>query len=369
MKIGIDARDILRREVGITVFTKGVLEGLAESGAGGEVILYLDENNGPNGTRDAGSHFGFETRVLPGQGALWKHFRLPAALRRDRVDVFHSMTSTLPVYVPGRKVVTFCDIFQETHPEFVPVKTRLLMTRLYKNAARRADKIIAISNSTKNDLIKYYGISPDKVSVIYPGLNRYCHPNSDSAAVKAVMEKHGITGPYVLHVGALAEWRNVTRLIEAYQIAENAVPGLRLALIGRPVWGYDLDAVLAARGLSDRVIPIDYLSNEDLSAFYSGAGVLAIPSLAEGFGLPVIEAMACGAPVVASNISVLPETAGGAALLVDPFDPEEIAAAIVRLLTDRDLRKSLIEKGYKRASQFTWGRTGADTAAVYRSLA
>lgn len=365
----MDARDILRREVGITVFTKGVLAGLAESGAGGEVILYLDDVDGLNIASAVESRFGFEVRVLPGASAIWKHVRLPAALRSDKVDIFHSMTSTLPAYVPGRKVVTFCDIFQETHPEFVPTKTRYLISRLYRNAAKRADKIIAISENTRDDLVAFYGISPNKISVVYPGLNSFCYPNSDKDSIADVLKRYNVVGPYVLHVGALAEWRNITRLVEAYQLAEKSVAGLKLVLIGRPVWGYDLGAVMLDHTLAGKVTSIEYMPNDDLAAFYNGAGVLAMPSLAEGFGLPIIEAMACGAPVVTSNISALPEAAGDAALLVDPFDPAEIAFAITRTLTDNELRKSLIEKGYKQAARFTWQGAGAGTAAVYKSLA
>jgi glycosyltransferase involved in cell wall biosynthesis len=367
MKIGVDARDILRREVGITVFTKGILAGLAESGVSGEIILYLDDFGDESAVLQAGSFMGLETRVVPGRGAKWKHIGLPAALRRDRTDLFHSMTSTLPVYVPGRKIVTFCDVFQETHPEFVPAKTRVLMNRLYKSAARRADRIIAISENTKDDIVTYYGVPEHKITVIYPGLNENCRPIGSKDAATAT-KKYGIDGPYVLHVGALAEWRNITRLIEAYRIAVQTVPGLKLVLVGRPVWGYDL-AAAAGPDLGKNIISIPFVPNEDLVALYNEAQALAMPSLAEGFGLPVIEAMACGTAVVTSNISALPEAAGGAALLVDPFDTPEIANAIIRAITDSKLKNNLIEKGYKQASKFTWRGAGEATAAVYKSFA
>ncbi|MFA5867383.1 MAG: glycosyltransferase family 1 protein [Actinomycetota bacterium] len=373
MRIGLDARDALRRESGISTLTMFLCRALAEIESGDDFFQYLDvfEGDGPSnpGLVTGG---GFHTRVLPGSRQVWKQIRLPAALRRDRIDVFHSMTSTIPFVRPCPTAVTVCDLFFEAHPEFAPSGDRFKMRRLYKYAARNADRIIAISKTTKQDLIKFYGVNEDKISVIYPAPNpfyRILNQAEDAEKSKAVMLSHSLEPPFLLHVGGMTKNRNIAGMLDAVSLLKKTGIRPKLVLIGRSFWGFDLKAELAKRLLCDEVIEIKYAPGDDLRILYNQATALLLPSLYEGFGLPILEAMACGTPVITSNLSAMPEAAGDAALLVDPLDPSAIAAAIEQIMGDKTLRDTLISKGLKQVERFTWPANAAQTLEVYHSLA
>ncbi len=373
MRIGLDARDALRRESGISTLTMFLCRALAEIESGDDFFQYLDSFAG-EGPSNPGliSDRGFHTRVLSGSGQVWKQIRLPAALRRDRIDVFHSMTSTIPFVRPCPTVVTVCDLFFEAHPEFAPAGNRFKMRRLFSYAARHADHIIAISDTTKQDLIKFYGVGEDRITVIYPAANpfyRLLNETEDAERSKAVMASHDLEQPFLLHVGGMTENRNIAGLLDAVSLLKKSGFKPRLVLVGRSFWGFDLKAELAKRLLCDEVIEIKYAPSDDLRVLYNQAAALLLPSLYEGFGLPILEAMACGTPVITSNLSVMPEAAGDAALLIDPLDPGAIAAAVEQIMGDKTLRDTLIAKGLKRVERFTWPANAAQTLEVYRLLA
>jgi glycosyltransferase involved in cell wall biosynthesis len=242
------------------------------------------------------------------------------------------------------------------------------MSRLYKRAAKTADRVTAISEYTKRDIVRRYGIPADSVEVIYPGANPFFHRVEESE-VKALLTGLGIFEPYVLFVGALAEWRNIAGLLEAFANLGEEHKDLRLVTAGRPVWGFKMEENVAARGLEDRVVSLPRVTDEQLRALYCGASVFVLPSFFEGFGMPVVEAMACGTPVAVANATALPEAAGDAALLFDPASPEEIKAAISLLLTNKNVREGLVERGYEQAVKFTWQDSAERLLRVYESLA
>jgi glycosyltransferase involved in cell wall biosynthesis len=373
IRIGIDARDALRQEHGITVLTAYFLKGLAETVSGDEVIQYTDEvarsGSEAQGLVEAP---GFSEHILSGSGQVWKQIHLPAALKQDRVDVFHSLTSTIPFRRPCPTVVTICDLFHEVYPEFVPPRIRRRMRFAFKHAARRADQIIAISESTKRDIVGFYKVPEDKVAVIYPGVNpfyRLLADNEEKDKAVEVLKGYGIKRPYLLHVGGLTENRNINGLLDAFVVLKRSHPELNLVLVGRSFWNFDLDKQLTERSIAEDVVHIKYLSNEELRAVYNQAEVLLLASFCEGFGIPILEAMACGTPVITSNLSSMPEAAGEAGLLVNPREPREIADAVDQILADEKLKTSLIDKGLKHSARFTWRSNAEQTLEVYRSLA
>ena len=370
MRIGLDARDALRREHGITVLTAFLLKGLAEAGSDDEFVQYIDDY--PADASEAQGIVeapGFSSRVLPGRDIVWKQIRLPAALKQDRVAVFHSLTSTIPFRRPCRTVVTFCDLFHEVHPEFVPPKARRKMNWAFAHAARHADRVIAISENTKRDIIHYYGTPEQMISVIYPGVNPFYRRLEQTKENEAVLAGYGVTKPFLLHVGGMTENRNITGMLDALTLLKKDNVRPQLVLVGRPFWGFDLEALIQSQGLTDAVVHIDYASNEHLRILYNAAEVLLLPSFFEGFGIPVLEAMACGTPVVASSTSALPEAVGNAGLLVDPREPATIADAVRQISNNATLKEDLIAKGIKRAERFTWRSTAEQTLKVYHSLA
>jgi glycosyltransferase involved in cell wall biosynthesis len=234
--------------------------------------------------------------------------------------------------------------------------------------ARAASRVIASSQATKDDLVQQCGIEPDKITVVYFGYDETMQPVEDEATIEKVKARYGIQGDYVLHVGTLQPRKNLGRLLEAYaMVRKQAKRGETpcLVMAGRKGWLYDQIFQQVERlGLESAVILPGYVPQDDLPALLSGAHLFAFPSLYEGFGLPVLEAMACGTPVLCSNVSSLPEVAGDAALLVDPLDVKSMAEAMNRLLQDEGLRSQLVERGYRQVRQFSWERCARETLAV-----
>lgn len=373
IRIGIDARDAIRPEHGITVLTAFFLKGLAEAATEDEVVQYIDDY--PHEV-SAGQGIirapGFSARILARTGQAWKQISLPTALKQDRVDVFHSLTSTIPFRRPCPTVVTFCDLFHEVYPELVPPRIRRKMHLAYRHAARRAERIIAISGNTKQDIVKYYKTPADKISVVYPGVNPfYMSPADDSGTSQnmSMLAGYGVKRPYLLHVGGLTENRNIDGILDALVILRCTHPEVSLVLVGRAFWGFDLASRLAEKHLRDSVVHIKYLPNEDLRVLYNQAETLLLPSFCEGFGMPILEAMACGTPVVTSNMGAMPEAAGEAGLLVNPREATAIAEGVARILEDEKLKQALTTKGLEHAARFTWKSNAEQTIKVYRSLA
>ncbi len=326
----------------------------------------------------------FTLRAIPLR-RLWTHARLGPALVRDRPALLFVPAHVVPALHPP-SVVTIHDLGYLAFPAAHTARRRLelhLTTRWSLHAARR---VIAISQATKDDLVRHYGADPARITVVHHGLSPNFRPVSDPA----VSARHGLNRPYFLYVGTIQPRKNLERLIEAFalagQIMGNAVaigdadpparryrfpgeahpaPTPLLAIAGRQGWRTEaIERRAAALGIADRVRFLGYVPDADLPPLLSGALAFTFPSLYEGFGMPVLEAMACGAPVLTSTTSSLPEVAGDAALLVNPADTNAIAAALVRLATDAPLRADLRARGLARAAHFTWERCARETLAV-----
>jgi glycosyltransferase involved in cell wall biosynthesis len=238
-----------------------------------------------------------------------------------------------------------------------------------KASARKADSIIAVSENTKKDVIKFYGIVPDKVKVIHLGVDSNFSPikneNDDS-----VLRRYNLKPGYILNVGTLEPRKNIVRLLEAYRlIAADLSYAPQLVIAGGKGWlSEDINKYIDSSGLKAKVVLTGYVPETDLPSLYRGAAVFAYPSLYEGFGLPPLEAMASGVPVVSSNISSIPEVVGKAGLLVDPCRIDEIARAVIMALEDDGLRDRMINDGLKRSGQFSWENTAKKTVDLYEEV-
>jgi glycosyltransferase involved in cell wall biosynthesis len=236
-----------------------------------------------------------------------------------------------------------------------------------------ATRIIADSEATCLDLIRHYHIQEHKITVVYPGCDRSLAPVTDRELLTSVRARYRLAHSYLLYVGTLHPRKNLVRLIEAFafltasldaETKDGASP-LQLVLAGQKGWLYDdILAQVRKLGLTERVRLTGYLPPADLPALLSGARAFVFPSLYEGFGLPVLEAMACGTPVICSNVSSLPEVAGDAALLVDPLDVDALAAALEQVVVDPELRRALVERGFRQAARFSWRRCARETLQV-----
>lgn len=312
------------------------------------------------------------------QHVLWPALRwlsvpvsLPLALRQQRIDLLHA-TFVPPPWSPTGYVLTMHDISTIVHPEFYPPALRWRTNTLMRRGLRHARQILCVSASVRDDVAAYWGIPPERLAVAYHGVDPRFQPLEPTQARAMVRQTHGIDQPYILYVGRLEQRKNIVRLLEAFHRVRHAGHAeVKLVLIGRREWVWEeIDTTMARLGLREHVLELGFFEHHTLPAFYSAAEMLVFPSLWEGFGLPVLEAMACGCPVITSNLTCLPEVAGGAALLVDPYAVDDLAQAMQRVLTDTACRAALRVRGLERARFFTWQQTAQQTLAAYaRALA
>ncbi len=286
------------------------------------------------------------------------------------VDIFHATDHLLPRFVRTGTVFTLHDLAFRAYPETHTLLNRSFLSAAMPHFLRAADAIIAVSEFTKKDAVRLYGVPDDKITVIAEGVHpRFRPPQPEQVA--AVRRKYGLPARSILYLGTIEPRKNLNILLDAYASLRKK-PGMedvRLVMVGKKGWLFaPFFEHLHALGLEDQVIFPGFVSDDDLPALYGAADVFVYPSLFEGFGLPVLEAMACGAPVVCSNASSLPEVAGDAALLVAPHDAAGLLGAIERLLGDADLRTRLTGLGTAQASRFTWQEAARRTLAVYEHV-
>jgi glycosyltransferase involved in cell wall biosynthesis len=302
----------------------------------------------------------------------WAQLVLPRLLARERVDLLHSMKNLTASWVPCPTIVTVNDLSHVVLRDLYPRIDGLYWQVVQPWALRRAARIIAISRSTKSDLVHYYGLEENRVVTIYPSCDSRFHEPCDSNDLEKVRAKYGLPKSILLYVGGLGVHKNVVSLVRAFaQIADQIPHGL--VLVGGAFHtssDRDLAREVAALGLEDRVWMLGPVSAEDLPLIYRLADLFLLASLNEGFGLVLLEAMACGTPVLAARRGSIPEVADEAAWLVDdPLDIERLAAAIVTLLSDRETLAELSRRGLKRSRVFTWERAADRTVALYGEVA
>ena len=294
--------------------------------------------------------------------------RFAIRLFRDRLDLFHATHYVLPP-LRSRAVVTIHDIIHLLYPQFLPNRVALVYARvMIRRALARADRIITVSYNSKRDLVDYFGISPSRVDVIYNGVSSRFRPDAPMEERGRVARKYGLRTPYLLFLGGEKPHKNVQNVVRAFAEARRARPDLPhlLALAGpMPKNSARIDALISALDVGKAIARPGLIDEDDLPGLFAGADVLLYPTLYEGFGLPVVEAMACGTPVLTSSTSALQEIAGGYAYLVDPLDVDAIARGIVALSTDPKVRNDFVELGKKRALDFSWDKAAERTLEVY----
>jgi glycosyltransferase involved in cell wall biosynthesis len=341
--IGIDAsRSVSAQPTGTELYSRYLIEALLNH-ASNRFSFRLYFNQLPQSTF---SNQHSAIRVIPFP-RLWTHLRLSTEMLLHRPDLVFVPAHVLPIIHPRRSVVTVHDLGYLYFPEAHPPRQRWYLDRSTRWHKIAAAHLLADSAATKRDLINNYHADPDKITVAYPGLDPSIKRVADPNEIARVKAKYHIDGDYLLYLGTIQPRKNLQRLIAAFA-ACNLHPALVLA--GKPGW-YSEQLL---QHTNDHVKFIGYVEAADKSALLSGAKAFVFPSLYEGFGFPVLEAMACGVPVLCSNTSSLPEVAGDAALLVNPLEADDIARGLLEIMTNEDLRKTLIERGYQQAQRFTW---------------
>jgi glycosyltransferase involved in cell wall biosynthesis len=351
MLIGIDAsRAIAARPTGTEIYSRRLIQALLELESQQTPVrhafrLYLRD------APPADAFLGADLRVIPFP-RLWTHLRLSWEMTRRPPDALFVPAHVLPPIHPRASLVTIHDLGYLHFPQAHPRLQRLYLDLSTRWNARAAACIVADSEATKADLVARYGTAPEKIVVAYPGYDDSLALVRDPAIIEDAKARYGIAGDYFLYLGTLQPRKNLARVIEAFASLQS---DSSLVLAGRHGWLYDdLFDRVRRLGLEGRVRFPGYVADEDKAALLGGASALVFPSLYEGFGLPVLEAQACGCPVITSATSSLPEVAGDAALLVDPQDTAAIAAAIQRVAADPGLRTTLIERGLVNVHRFSW---------------
>lgn len=365
MRVGVDAsRTTARWRTGTEGYSLRLIGELLRLGHGHEFRLYFNQPP-PAGLLPAGG----ELRVIPSP-RLWTHLRLSWEMLLRPPDVLFVPAHVLPLIHPRRSVVTVHDLGYHYYPEAHTAFQNTYLNWSTRYNARSAARVVADSQSTRRDLIRLCGTSPGKIAVIYPGRDESLAPVTDPGIQEGVRVRYGLTGRYLLYVGTLHPRKNLVRLVDAFAGAlPDLEPELQLVLAGRKGWLYDTILQRVRQlGLQGRVLFPGYVPSEDLPALLSGASAFLFPSLYEGFGFPVLEAMACGVPVICSNTSSLPEVAGDAALLVDPLDTAALSGAIRRLVGEEPLRLTLVERGQRQVTRFSWSQCARQVLEVLEEV-
>jgi glycosyltransferase involved in cell wall biosynthesis len=309
--------------------------------------------------------------VRPAVRVFWEQFIQPVVLASQKVDLLHALAFVVPLLSPCPTVVTIYDLSFIHFPDAFRPWNRLYLSFFTAWSARRARRVIAISESTRRDVVSRFGLPAERVDVVHCGVDGLFRP-LPAAEIESFRQRRGLPGEFIFFIGTLEPRKNLETLVRAYarllaRCRDSGGDAPKLVIGGAKGWYYErVFAAVEELGLVRHVIFPGYVAQEELPWWYGAATLFVYPSYHEGFGLPVLEAMRCGLPVITSNVSSLPEVAGDAGLLVGPMDVEELAEAMYRLLQDAALREELSQLGLERAAHFSWERTARETVSVYR---
>jgi len=354
MKIAIDTQTTLGQKTGFGFYVKNLVEALEKVDSKDEYVKIS-----PNTEKD------FSTP----QRLFWDQVTFPRRAAQARVELLHQPCFSAPLFYRGKIVVTCHDLISIFFPENLPLASRLFYSKWMPFSYRRADMIIAISEHTKRDIIALLKIPENKIRVIHSAASKDFRPVKSKAQLSRVQKKYHTGKNYILDVGTLEPRKNLPFLVRAYAIAVREGIEENLVITGKKGWYYDsLFKLVDELELGNKVIFTGYVEEKDLPALYSGAKAFVFPSIYEGFGLPPLEAMACGTPVVCSSTSSLPEVVGRAGILLLPKDERLWSKNIIKVIKDQKLAKTLSEMGLRQAKKFSWEESARKTIELYKEV-
>ncbi len=376
MRVGVDYTPGVNQRGGIGRYTRELFRALIELDQSDEFVLYFNHARGqrpaplfPSVKNVVERPLGVPDRWM---SILWFRLRapLPVDLITGPVDIFHFPDFVLPPVRNGHRVVTVHDLSFLLHPEYADEGLRSYLERTVPKSVRSADFVVVDSANTLNELVCLMDADPARVEVVYPAVSDHFQPVEYGEKLETVRKKYNLHYPFILNQNVIEPRKNLPRLIQAYaRLRKDLEIPHRLVIGGGLGWMYEsVFQTVEELNLGEEVIFLGYVPDADLPALYSLAEVFVYPSIYEGFGIPALEAMACGTPVVTSNSSSLPEAVGDAGLTVKPTDVDGIAEAIAQILMNRTLRADLRRRGLERAKLFTWRASAEKVLAIYRRL-
>ena len=364
MRIAIDARKL--RDYGIGTYIRNLVRHLARIDGTTEYVLIVQPRD-----IEIPAELGDNFRAVPDWSAAYsvrEQLTIPLDLRREGVDLFHAPHYVLPPLIPCKAVVTIHDCIHLRFPQYLPNRLAYVYARssLWV-ATHRASRVLTVSETSKRDILRYFRVPEQKIDVIYNAIDERLGETPTEAEVAQVRERYQLNAPFVLYAGNIKPHKNLERLIEAFHLLRRGeLEDVKLLIIGDEISKYPgLRRAVHRHKLHKHVRFFGFVPAKTLASLYRLASVFVFPSLYEGFGLPPLEAMAAGTPVITSNVSSLPEVVGDAALLIDPYEPEAIADAMRRVLTDPGLRQDLSVRGLARVRDFSWDRSVARVREIY----
>jgi glycosyltransferase involved in cell wall biosynthesis len=373
LRIGIDAHVLGKKKGGVETFIRGLIDGLAKIDSDNTYFLYVGAGHG---LETAALPSRFKLRILPFSSPWIQRPLLGAYYRRDALDVIHVQRALPPWGCPNH-ILHVHDVSYRTAPQLFSSLGHRLREQVFAASAARATCILTVSDASRRDIIHHYQKKFETVHVVPGGIDHArFYVDRSAASLQRLQSEHGFGANYVLSVGAIERNKNLHGLLESFAaVVPGRTPPLYLVIVGvaRDASGQAYAAELRSRmhglNIAERVVFTGYVDQPALRQLMSGARMLVFPSLCEGFGLPPLEAMACGAPVVASRLPAIEEVCGTSALLVDSSDPGHLTLAVQQLLDRPDLVRCLIRRGFERARQFCWERTATAILALYKRVA
>lgn len=369
MRIGFDATPLLVTRAGIGKYTHALLCALGEVASEHDFALYANRPIPPD---PALSHVNYPTSYFPRSRWLWEQTILPRTMQRDGIDVFHFPNNSAPLTTRIPYIVTIHDASLFLHRQYHPWQRVVALRLMMPQIARRAAKIITVSHHARRELQQVLKLPAEKFEVIYQGVGAHFQPTATPNIAAAIRKKHGLPNQYILYVGTLEPRKNLRRLLEAFAELKRC-PDQRqtkLVIVGANGWHMpNFEQQIDGLNLRDCIVRLGYVPESDLPTIYSLATCLAFPSLHEGFGIPPLEAMACGTPVLTSHNSAMSEVCGDAAFYIDPVDTQSIKEGLHSLLCNHQRQNELRKAGFCRVRDFTWRETARKTAHLYAEVA
>lgn len=379
MKVSLELQPCLKNKSGIGIYTYELskrLQKYSDITLCGDIFNFINRNNiekdieGLNFNKNVFSLFPYGV-----YRRAWNYIPVKYNwIFNDESDIYHFFNFIVPPRIKGKVITTIHDMTYELYPETMDIRNLKRIKNDIQYSVNRANKIITVSESSKNDIIKFLNIEESKIEVIYNGVeyDKFNKSYSDEEKNR-VRYRYGLSKNYILYMGTLEPRKNIESIIEAFSLFKrentSSSKNIKLVIAGKKGWLFESIFNLVDKlNLKDDVIFTDYIDENDKSIIYNMASLFVFPSLYEGFGIPVLEAMASSVPVITSNVSSLPEVAGDAAILVEPKDIKSIAQYMDKVLVDKELRNNLIKKGHEQAKKFTWESSAKKLVNIYRDL-
>lgn len=372
LRIGVDARELEGKKTGVGRYLINLLREWSEIAPENRYVLFFMKGipNDPVLERECISKRLITLPRILNRNLIWEQVYLPVHVAREETNLFFSPSYTMPFFVRTRTVVTVHDISYEVNRKWFPPREAMIRRFFTRLSTNRADAIITISEFSKRDIIKYFGINGDRIKVIYPAADSIFSsvPNRDET--ERIKKRYNTGERFLLYVGSILNRRPVNILIKSFSKAVKDESRLKLVIVGENrTWPkQDMRRMISDSGVKNSVIYLDYIPDDELALLYKSAEVFIYPSLYEGFGLPLLEAMSSGTPVIAPNVASFPEVVGDGGILIDRIDEDEMSRAILAFIKDESMRNNYIIKGKERARKFSWRRSAEEHLELFRDV-